>query len=159
MATLYVMVGIPGAGKTTYAKTKFGHAVRIGSDDLRKEFFGKELTLRGYRMIHRTMLQRASESLREGRDVVIDCMNASVRARSAYFQILPKGTFIAAVYLKTPVREALRNNRNRSRHVPAVGILWNRLRIRAPRETEGFDGIVIKSKKEIRIGERQCTQR
>ena len=55
MATLYVMVGIPGAGKTTYAKTKFGHAVRIGSDDLRKEFFGKELTLRGYRMIHRTM--------------------------------------------------------------------------------------------------------
>lgn len=159
MATLYVMVGIPGAGKTTYAKTKFGHAVRIGSDDLRKEFFGKELTLRGYRMIHRTMLQRASGHLREGKDVVIDCMNASIRARSAYFQILPKGTSIAAVYLKTPVWEALRNNRNRSRHVPVIGILWNRLRIRAPKETEGFDGIVIKSKKEIRIGEKQCTQR
>ena len=46
MATLYIMIGIPGAGKTTYAKNSISHAEYIGADALRKELYGKELTLR-----------------------------------------------------------------------------------------------------------------
>ena len=37
------MVGIPGAGKTTYAKSVLGHAAYFGTDEIRKELFGKEL--------------------------------------------------------------------------------------------------------------------
>ena len=137
MATLYIMVGIPGAGKTTYAKKKLKHAIRIGSD-----FFGKELTLKGYRAIHATMLKRAAAQLREGRDVVIDCMNASIRSRRVYFHILPPECSIVAVYLHTPVWRALRNNQNRSRHVPVIGILFTRLRLHPPRKSEGFHLVI-----------------
>lgn len=142
MATLYIMVGIPGAGKTTYAKNKLKHAIRIGSDDLRKEFFGKELTLKGYRAIHTTMCKRAAAHLRNGQDVVIDCMNASIRSRRVYFRILPPKCSIVAIYLHTPVRRALRNNQNRSRHVPMIGILFTRLRLCPPRKSEGFHRVI-----------------
>ena len=45
MATVYMMVGIPGAGKTTYAKEVLSHCVYLGTDAIRKELFGKELTI------------------------------------------------------------------------------------------------------------------
>ena len=58
MATMYLMVGISGAGKTTWAKTRLAGAEYIGSDGIRVELFGKELTLKGYHRVHRIMNQR-----------------------------------------------------------------------------------------------------
>lgn len=66
MPTLYIMVGIPGAGKTTYAKNEFSHATYIGADALREKLYGKELTLRGYRRIHSLMLRYAKSYLKKG---------------------------------------------------------------------------------------------
>lgn len=68
MPILYVMAGGSGAGKTTYAKSKLTHAVYIGADTLREQFYGKEMTLRGYRNIHRIMLKSAKEYLQEQRE-------------------------------------------------------------------------------------------
>lgn len=143
MATLYLMVGIPGAGKTTYTKRRLSKAIRIGSDDIRKELFGKELTLKGYRNVHRILQRRAVRHLTNGQDVVIDCMNASVRARKVYFQLLPPNSSIVAIYLDTSLRVALQNNRRRRRQVPPAGIFWNWLRIRKPKKTEGFDRVIV----------------
>lgn len=143
MATLYLMVGIPGAGKTTYAKRRLSKAIRIGSDDIRKELFGKELTLKGYRNVHRILQRKTARYLANEQDVVVDCMNASVRARKVYFQLLPSNSSIVAIYLDTPFRIALQNNRRRKRQVPPAGILWNWLRIRKPKEKEGFDQVIV----------------
>ncbi len=143
MATLYIMIGIPGAGKTTYAKYSLSHAEYIGADALRKEFYGKESTLRGYRKIHRTMMERAEESLRQGKDTVIDCANLSAKARKRYHSILTPNDRLIAVYVHTTLRQAFANNRSRSRHVPRPGILFMRLRLRRPCITEGFKEIVL----------------
>lgn len=159
MATLYLMVGIPGAGKTTYAKHHLAGAIRIGSDDIRRELFGKELTLRGYRNVHRILQRRAARCLANGRDVVIDCMNASVRARRIYFRLLPKGCSIVAIYLDTSLWRALQNNQKRSRHVPPIGIFWNWLRIRKPRKTEPFDMVRIVTKRHRKKGVRNVSER
>ena len=45
-ATLYLLVGVPGAGKTTWAM-QHPKLVHISSDAIRKELFGKEMTLQG----------------------------------------------------------------------------------------------------------------
>ena len=37
MPTLYIMIGIPGSGKTTYAKKNLHEAVYIGTDAIRKK--------------------------------------------------------------------------------------------------------------------------
>ena len=143
MTTLYIMIGIPGAGKTTYAKNSLSHAEYIGADALRKEFYGKELTLRGYRKIHRIMLERAKESLLQGKDTVIDCANLSVKARKRYHGILTPNDRMIAVYVHTTLRQAFVNNRSRSRQVPRLGILFMRLRLRRPCITEGFSEIIL----------------
>ena len=142
MPTLYMMVGIPGAGKTTYAKNELSHAVYIGADALREQFYGKEMTLRGYRSIHRIMLKSAREYLRQGHDVVIDCTNISVNTRKQYQSILTRRDKIIAVYVNVPVWQALLNNRKRKRHVPMLGILFMHLRLKKPHKAEGFSEII-----------------
>src|SRR5262249_23264457 len=42
---LYVLVGIPGAGKTTYARRELGGALRVCLDDLRLMLSGKSFDL------------------------------------------------------------------------------------------------------------------
>lgn len=39
---LYILVGIPGCGKTTWAKNVLAYIKHISSDDIRKELFGDD---------------------------------------------------------------------------------------------------------------------
>ena len=39
MQTVYIMVGVPGAGKTTFAKRYLPHAVYLGTDSIREELY------------------------------------------------------------------------------------------------------------------------
>ena len=57
MQKVYIMVGVPGAGKTTFAK-KLQNVSYLGTDDIRKELYGKELTLRGHGKVHRILHER-----------------------------------------------------------------------------------------------------
>lgn len=142
MPTLYIMVGVPGAGKTTYAKSKLAHAVYIGADALREKYYGKEMTLRGYRKIHQFMLKSARENLHQGYDVVIDCTNISLNTRRQYHGIISVHDKIVAVYVNVPIWQALLNNRKRKRHVPMLGILFMHLRLKKPQKAEGFSEII-----------------
>lgn len=155
MPTLYIMIGIPGAGKNIYAKNRLSHAEYIGADALRKELYDKELTLRGYRKIHRIILERAKASLCQGKDTLIDCANLSAKAQKRYHSILTPNDRMIAVYVHTTLRQALANNRSRSRHVPRLGILFMRLRLDFPLMEEGFHEIITVSKPPSFFGQKK----
>ena len=80
MQTVYIMVGVPGAGKTSFAK-KLQNVSYLGTDDIRKELYGNELTLRGHGKVHQILHKRISQELNSGKDVVIDCMNIRKKQR------------------------------------------------------------------------------
>ncbi len=141
MATLYVMVGISGAGKTTWAKHQLPEAVYIGSDEIRMELFGKELTLKGYRRVHRLMNQRMRACLEQGRDVVVDSVHLSRRARRRVLRDAPPGTRTVAVWIDTGIGQAIRNDSQRKRHVPFFAIALMRPRLVVPSKEEGFQEI------------------
>ena len=101
------MVGIPGAGKTTWAKQHPQYEY-VGSDEIRKELFGKELTVRGYRKVHCLMMQRAISHLESGHDVVMDSAHVSIRARKKVLKGLPPGIDVVAVHIDTAVPQALK---------------------------------------------------
>ena len=103
MQTVYIMIGIPGAGKTTYAKTKLAHAAYLGTDAIREELFGKELTLRGHKRVHQIMHERMLHYLEEGRDVVIDCTNITRKRRKILLNVIPPGHQIVALFMDTPL--------------------------------------------------------
>lgn len=138
MRTAYIMVGVPGAGKTTFAKRYLSHAVYLGTDNIREELYGKELTLRGRKKVRRILYKRMQEVLSAGNDIVIDCTNITHRRRKVLLDKLPSGVQAIAVYLDTPLMVALRNNRRRKRHVPMIGILTMYQMLSEPSETEGF---------------------
>lgn len=142
MARLYLMIGIPGAGKTTWARA-LSHVVYIGSDEIRQELYGKELTLRGHGKVHRIMMDRALKALKAGRDVVLDSSHLTRRSRRWVLKQLPPDVETVAIFLNTPLKQAFRNNRLRARHVPEIGISILRLHLAQPGMDEGFDTIRV----------------
>ena len=138
MAIVYIMVGIPGAGKTTYAKEVLSDCVYLGTDAIRKELFGKELTLKGRKKVYSHLCYRMLHMLSKGRNVVIDCTNITQERRRRLLNLIPENHQCIAVHIDTPLLEALQNNRKRDRHVPAIGIISMHLKLSKPQISEGF---------------------
>lgn len=143
MATVYVLVGLPGAGKTTYAKTMLKNTVILGTDMIRKEYYGKEMTPRGYVRVRRELVRRVAKATAAGRDVAVDCTNLTKKRRRRLLLALPEGCRVIAVWIKTPLIQALKNNAARSRHVPVPGILFLNLLLQEPDASEGFYEVMV----------------
>ena len=151
MSILYMMVGVPGAGKTTYAKKKLSYMHYIGTDQIRKELWGTEKRVfRGYSLVHGIMERRLIKKLISGRDVVLDCSNTTRRKRKKILDVLPEDIGVIAIYLDTNLETILQNNRNRSRHVPPIGIIFMYLSRQKPLKEEGFLKVVTIRKASIR---------
>ena len=141
MPTVFIMVGIPGAGKTTWALSH-PELAYVGSDAIRRELYGREMTPRGYRRVHRIMAVRMREHLAAGRDVVVDSAHITPRARRFLLKQLPPGYRAVAVFINTPLKQALHNNQNLDRHVPEPGIRFLHRRLAPPTLQEGFHDII-----------------
>lgn len=151
MNNLYILMGPPGSGKTTYAKT-IENAIYLSTDELRKELLGKELTLRKQTYIHNTLKNRMLRYLLQGKNVIIDCSNLRIRQREKYFQFVPRNTRTILMYIKTPLLTCLKNNLKRKRHVPEIGLIFMHIITQKPKITEKFDIIkILKNNKEILI--------
>jgi predicted kinase len=130
---LAILVGLPGSGKTSFARARLADHVHVSKDLMRST------ARRDARQ-----LALVEEALAAGRSVVVDNVNprasdrapliAAARARSAA---------VVAYVLDTDVQECLRRNRARSgtARVPDVAIFVNRKRLERPTPAEGFDAV------------------
>lgn len=150
MATVRVLVGLPGSGKSTYANElrKIGWMIN-SSDAIREELYGTAEVQSHNDEIFNAMYRRTVNGIVADLDVVYDATNVSSKRRAALLKhfksnrAIPKDTRYEVVVIATPYTECLKRNLARERHVPAKVILSMMKRFEMPAEWEGWDEIRV----------------
>lgn len=143
---LILLVGIPGSGKTTYAKEyieKEPNTIHLSSDAIRKELYGDETIQDNPGAVFALMHQRAVEALNEGHDVVYDATNVTRKGRSTIINICPKFVRIEAHIIWAPIEVCIERDTSRERTVGKEVIDKMLKRFQAPYYDEGIDEIKI----------------
>jgi predicted kinase len=129
---LVVLIGLQGAGKSTFRRKFFDATHVVVSKDL----------LRNNRRPQRRQLELVHEALKQGASVVVDNTNPRPEDRAALIEVarqygVPVRGFYLSCSLETSqLRNVARVGRER---VPDVGILATAKILRRPSRAEGFD--------------------
>ena len=120
MTTAYVLVGIPGSGKSTYARklAETENAYVISGDDVREELYGSAEIQGNWAEIWSCIDERISECC--GMNVVLDGTHCRPEYRAEAITLLRSYGYdnIEAVVLDVSLATALARNFQRSRSVP-----------------------------------------
>ena len=145
---LYVMVGIPGSGKTTYARHHLPHALRISLDDIRMMLTGRAFDATrepAVAAIGEAALVAALANARAWRaDVLFDATNVTRALRRRSLQpAAAYGLTPLAIYLACPLDLALVRNRQRRDPVPDDVVERFHAQLEPPSLGEGFADVII----------------
>jgi predicted kinase len=131
-----VLIGLPGAGKTSFYRERFAGTHDHVSKDL----------LRNNRKPSRRQELLIDDALGRGRSVVIDNVHAQASTRAPAIAAARRHhAEVVAYFFPVAVADALRRNRARAgrARVPDVAIFAARKRFELPRLDEGFDRLFI----------------
>ena len=138
---LVILIGLQGAGKTTFYRTRFAATHEHVSKD----------RLRHNKKPSRRQAQLIDEALRAGRSVVVDNTNPTVADRARLIALgHAHGARISGYYFAPSVSGSLQRNRERegSARVPDVAIYATSKKLTPPSYAEGFDTLY-----EVRIAD------
>lgn len=130
-----ILIGLPGAGKSTFFRSRFPTYTHVSKDALPRHARDKQ--------VRQDAAIRAS--LSAGVSVAIDNTNATPADRAAIIAIAREfGARIVGYYLEVTTREAVaRNERREGRaKVPKVAIFTCAKKLVPPALEEGFDELV-----------------
>ena len=118
--TLYVLIGVSGSGKSTYAESlglNTNLAV-VSTDAIRKTYFGSEEDQSDGAKVFQTAYDWIDYYLQYGKDVVFDATNTTKRGRRELLCSLTPPFRKVAVLVTPPLEVSLARNSKRQRIVP-----------------------------------------
>jgi len=146
MSKIYVTVGLPASGKSTYCEQyKYNKDwVVLSSDEIRAEL-GDVNDQSKNELVFKILHQRIKDDLRAGKNVIYDATNLSRKKRVHFLNNELKGISCEkiCVLFATPYEFCLANNCARDRHVPEEVLERMYKSFETPWYTEGFDDIQI----------------
>ncbi len=129
-----ILIGLPGAGKTTFYRERFAAGHSHISKDLWPNAGGREA--RQQKLI--------DELLAGGRSIVVDNTNPTAAERARIISAAKtRGARIIGYFFDISTRAAVARNANRTGRskVPNVAIFTTAKRLQPPKLTEGFDEV------------------
>ncbi|HZM52030.1 MAG TPA: AAA family ATPase [Vicinamibacteria bacterium] len=134
MSEVAILVGLPGAGKTSFYRARLaGSHVHVSKDVIGH---GKDAG--------RRQLELVTQALRERRSVAVDNTNPRAEDRAPLIALARAGgaRVVAYVLDTTPKESAARNRARTGRErVPNVAVFVTAKRLQPPTAAEGFDAI------------------
>lgn len=145
--TLYVMCGLPGSGKSTWAEkiAKITGAEIVSSDQIRKELYGSEEIQGNPKEVFEEFDRRIRDALDRGKSVIADSTAMTRRDRASILSAGENADRTVCCVMDTPVEECKRRNANRKRVVPDYVYGKMQKKYEPPAVDEGFDGIIVYS--------------
>ena len=143
---LILLVGIPGAGKTTYAKkciSPLEDSIHLSSDLIRAELYGDESIQGEPSEVFSLMQRRALEALNNGQHVIYDATNVTRKDRACIISQCPKFAKIEAHIVWAPIETCIERDASRERTVGKAVIDKMLKRFQAPYYDEGINEIKV----------------
>lgn len=143
---LYLTVGIPGSGKSTYA-TEFAvknNIIYFSSDTLRAHFGTSESDQSVTPQVFSYLKSEVTKLISENISVIVDSTAITKRNRQDFIDIAKKYNVRCEVlYFKIDLNLAKIRNNSRSRVVPEYVLDNMYKKLQPPSLTEGIDNITI----------------
>ena len=149
MAKFIMLIGIPAAGKDTWANKyvkENPNTVIHSSDNIREELYGNQSIQGDPNKIFELMRSRAINDLCAGKDIIYNATNVSYRDRKSIIAEVKKLNLkieLIAKVFATPIEECKRRNNLRDRQVPDYVYDKMLKKWKTPCEWEGFDKIEV----------------
>ena len=143
---LILLCGIPGSGKTTWAKnyiSKNPDFVHLSSDAIRAELYGDENIQGNPVEVFTLMQKKAVESLNAGYNVVYDATSMTRKDRAGIISMCPKFTHIQCNIIWAPIETCIERDATRERTVGKEVIDRMLKRFQISYYDEGIDEINI----------------
>lgn len=145
--TLYLMVGIPASGKSTFSK-KFvednPHVHRISSDEIRFELTGSEQDQTKNSEVFNALFGRVHGKLSNNKSVIVDATNIKRKDRKKFITIAEQyNADVVVIDIKIPLAKAIEFNNNRDRKVPEYVLKKMFASYQEPCYSEGITNIIV----------------
>lgn len=126
--TMYIMIGIPASGKSSYCKShEHLQDIAISLDDVRTRANEKFLI---------------DDAFYQGTDIAIDNTNVSWAERAKYIAMAKEhGYRVEGYFFRSAIHECIERNKHRpvDKQVPELAILSKSNQLEIPSYSEGFD--------------------
>ncbi len=140
---LFVLVGLPASGKTTWLERNGKPA--LSSDALRAQLTGDAANQSRNSLVFANLRQMVRQRLEAGcAETWIDSTALTPRERRVWIRLAElHGCPVEAVFFDTPVEVCRARNEARERKVPAEAMERMARRMVQPRVEEGFDKVTV----------------
>lgn len=149
---LFMLIGLPGSGKSTFARNRVKfydnkwretELVIVSSDSIREELYGTRSCQKDPTRIFEIARERVIDSLEQGYDVIFDATNITRKNRISFLNKIPAYTEKFAQICWAPISTCIERDLKREFSVKA-NIIWKMAyKFQMPFYDEGFDHICI----------------
>ena len=101
---LYILTGLPGSGKSTWAKENLPNAVVVCKDTIREEICGDVNDQSKNKEVFNIARTRTKKLLEEGKDVITDATHLTRKQRANVAALAPAETAVGIVWMNTSLK-------------------------------------------------------
>lgn len=146
MSKVFILVGISGSGKSTWAVDRVNktQAVWVSTDNIREALFGDAtIQAQGDRVFEMAREQLESALRNNIEEVIVDATNVDAKSRAQFIKLSKNyNAHVVAVCFDVPLKTAQLRNGSRTRVVPSFVIERQFNKLNFPIVSEGVDEII-----------------